>query len=393
MRRFATISLCGGRLTRFIPLTPLICILLLLFILTEVTHAQPAAVVQHTQVALKAHKVQQQQLAQHMQVTRKTPEAQNSQVAQHMQVAQNSQVAQHTPEAQHTHEAKQALAAQPFHPSQQDTLTEPSAADPEYIRIETKNGSLFFGVLISEDEQTVTISIEGVGEITIQRAVIKTIERLSKDRFRDGTYWFENPQATRYFFAPNALSLEKKQGYYQNIWILFNNVNYGLTERFSIGVGMIPFFLFGAESSPIWILPKVTFPIQDGQFHVGAGAMLGGLIGEETESLGLLYGVGTYGDRDRNATLGIGYGYAGEELSTSPFINLSGMWRIGPRVTLLTENYFIPEADMAGLISIGARRTYERFAVDFGLVKPLGEDTDENTAIPWLGVTMPFGRP
>ena len=121
--------------------------------------------------------------------------------------------------------------------------------------------------------------------------------------------------------------------------------------------------------------------------------MLGGLIGEETESLGLLYGVGTYGDRDRNVTLGIGYGYAGEELSTSPLINISGMWRTGPRVTLLTENYIIPEADLFGLISIGARRTYERFAVDFGLVKPLGEETDEVIAIPWLGVTMPFGRP
>jgi len=312
--------------------------------------------------------------------------------------------AQSVPEWQQipeVHHVQPIPSAQPFHASPQDTLTEPagdptadpSTVDPEYIRIETKNGYLFFGVLISEDEQTVTINIEGVGEITIRRTVIKTIERLSKDRFRDGAYWFENPQATRYFFAPNALSLEKKQGYYQNIWILFNNVNYGLTERFSIGGGMIPLFLFGAESSPVWILPKVTFPIQDGQFHVGAGAMLGGLVGEDTESLGLLYGVGTYGDRDRNMTLGIGYGYAGEDISTSPLVNLSGMWRTGPRVTLLTENYFIPEADMAGLLSIGARRTYERFAVDFGLVKPLGEDTDEVIAIPWLGVTMPFGRP
>jgi len=366
---FAATSFYRGCLTRWAQLFPMIWILLLLAILPEVHHAQSV------------------------------PEWQQ------------------IPEVHHV---QPAPSAQPFHASPQDTLTEPtgdptgeptpdpstadpstadpsntdpSTVDPEYIRIETKNGNLFFGVLISEDEQTVTINIEGVGEITIRRTVIKTIERLSKDRFRDGAYWFENPQATRYFFAPNALSLEKKQGYYQNIWILFNNVNYGLTERFSIGGGMIPLFLFGAESSPVWILPKVTFPIQDGQFHVGAGAMLGGLVGEDTESLGLLYGVGTYGDRDRNMTLGIGYGYAGEDISTSPLVNLSGMWRTGPRVTLLTENYFIPEADMAGLLSIGARRTYERFAVDFGLVKPLGEDTDEVIAIPWLGVTMPFGRP
>lgn len=271
--------------------------------------------------------------------------------------------------------------------SQKDAI----ARSSDLYRVETMDGNVLTGTIVSEDSERIILRVESVGDVTIQRSNIRTMTLLDPARMRDGVFWHTNPQATRYFFAPNAIGLEKRKGYYQNTWILFNNVNYGVSDNFSIGGGIVPMFLFGVSATPAWILPKVTIPISEDTFHLGAGAMLGGLIGVDSDLLGLFYGVGTLGDRDRNLTVGIGYGYAGSEVSKTPLINVSGMVRTGRRVYLLTENYFIPEAGVNGIISFGARWTSESFAVDFGLFRPL-EDAGGLIGIPWLGVTLPFGR-
>lgn len=261
----------------------------------------------------------------------------------------------------------------------------------EWYRVETVEGNVFFGYLVSEDDQSVTLNVESIGEITILRENIRSMTQIDPDQIKNGSHWYENPQATRYFFAPNALGLQKGRGYYQNTWIFFNNVNYGISDNFSLGGGIVPLFLFGGSTTPVWILPKVTFPIANDKLHLGAGAMIGGLIGTVTESLGLFYGVGTLGDRDKNLTVGIGYGYAGEEVSRTPLINVSGMIRVNRRLYLLTENYFVPEADAGGILSVGVRWTSEQFAVDFGLFRPTDGGGDY-IGVPWLGVTIPFGR-
>ncbi len=261
----------------------------------------------------------------------------------------------------------------------------------EVYRVETTDGNVVMGVLVSEDSEQIILRVEALGEVTILRRNIRRITQIDADRIRNGVYWYENPQATRYFFAPNAIGLKKGKGYYQNTWIFFNNVNYGVSDNFSIGGGMVPMFLFGISSTPVWILPKVSFPVSEDKFHIGAGAMLGGLVGTESDLIGLFYGVGTLGNRDRNLSVGLGYGYGGGEVSTTPLINVSGMLRTGRRVYLLTENYFIPEAGVTGIVSFGVRWSNESLAVDFGLFSPLDEAGDI-IGIPWLGVTIPFGR-
>ncbi|MCS3632659.1 hypothetical protein GGP55_003281, partial [Salinibacter ruber] len=89
----------------------------------------------------------------------------------------------------------------------------------------------------------------------------------------------QNPQSTRYFFAPNAIGIPQGQGYYQNTWVFLNNVNYGATENFSIGAGTVPVFLFGAEALPIWVLPKVSISTPRDNLHLAGGAVFGGVLG------------------------------------------------------------------------------------------------------------------
>ncbi len=206
----------------------------------------------------------------------------------------------------------------------------------------------------------------------------------------DEGYGFDNPQSTRYFFAPNALGLESGTGYYQNAWIFFNNVNYGVTDNFSIGAGTIPMFLSGVpEASPAWILPKVSVSASD-RVHFALGGMFGGMLaGNDSIGAGLAYGLVTIGDRDNNATLGAGYGYAAGSVGRTPTFNMSGMARASDRLFLVTENYYFPWAD-SGLISAGIRLASEGAAVDLGAVS-FTQRGELSPALPWLGVSIPFG--
>ena len=102
-----------------------------------------------------------------------------------------------------------------------------------------------------------------------------------------------------------------------------------------------------------------------------------------------LFGSSTFGTRDRNLDIGLGFGYAGGEWSETPMVSISGMTRVGRTLYLLSENYFFPGTDFTGMISAGVRWAPKNVAVDFGLVRPL-EDLDSFIGFPWLGVAIPF---
>lgn len=261
----------------------------------------------------------------------------------------------------------------------------------ETVRITTSDGNIFMGVIEQENDDRIIIRAEGIGEVTVQRSNIRKIEAIHPDRVRNGEYWFENPHGTRYFFAPNAIGLQKGTGYYQNAWIFFNNVNYGLSDNFSIGAGLIPGFLFGGglDATPMWILPKLSIPVSGDNLHLGVGAMIGGTVGSGSGAL--FYGSGTVGSKDKNLTVGLGYGASGGDISSTPLVNISGMYRAKRTIYMLGELYFLPGIDGSGIALLGGRWAPENFAVDFGLALPLA-DTGGFIGVPWLGVSIPFGN-
>ena len=117
---------------------------------------------------------------------------------------------------------------------------------------------------------------------------IKKISLVSQTRAKDGSYWLENPQATRYFWSPNGYNLKKGEGYYQNVWIMGNQAIYGITNHISAGIGTIPLFLFGGAPTPVWLTTKFSIPVVENKFNVGAGALVGTILGEEHTSFGIL---------------------------------------------------------------------------------------------------------
>jgi hypothetical protein len=261
-------------------------------------------------------------------------------------------------------------------------------------RIELFNGNEFIGYIAKQDSVKIYFKTNNLGEISIPKTEIKTINRIDLKSIVKGEYWFENPQSSRYFWAPNGYGLKSGEGYYQNVWVLYNQVSVGITDNFSIGAGMVPLFLFAGAPTPAWIIPKFSIPVVKDKLNLGVGAIAGTIMGGESKGFGIVYGVSTFGSRDNNLSLGLGYGYAGGGWAKTPLVNISSMLRTGSKGYFVTDNYFIGIGDnITTLISFGGRSINKRSAgIDYGLIIPVYSGIQRLVAIPWLGITIPFGK-
>jgi len=263
--------------------------------------------------------------------------------------------------------------------------------------METTDGNEFTGTIISRDSAEIIFLTSIYGELRVAIANIKKLRRVESRRLVDGEYWFGNPHATRYFFGPNVYGLRKGEGYYQNTWILLNQVNYGITDNLTLGGGVLPLFLFAGSPTPVLLTPKLSVPVVRDKFNLGAGLLFAHVLGDGS-SFGIAYGASTFGNRESNWTLGAGWGFSaydsGWDWSDRITLMLSGMTRVGKKTYLITENYYLSlgEGDSFGIVMLGGRSVQKRLAVDYGLVLPLGTDLGEFIAIPWLSITLPFGN-
>ncbi len=263
--------------------------------------------------------------------------------------------------------------------------------------IETADGNTFIGQIVSQEEKTIRFKTENLGVITLIRQDIVSLELISVDQLVHGKFWADHMQSTRYFWQPNGYGLKKGEGYYQNVWIIFNQFSVGVTDNFLIGGGIVPLFLFGGGPTPVWVTPKFSIPVKKDKVNIGVGALLGTVLnnGEgSNDSFGIPYGTITFGSRDRNVSIGAGYAYAGGEWASSPTLSFSAMIRTGQKGYFLTENYFIGmDHEFLMLMMIGGRRIIgNKAGIDFGLLVPISSGIGTFVAIPWLGITIPFGR-
>lgn len=265
--------------------------------------------------------------------------------------------------------------------------------DTAVFQVETNDGNEFLGEIVFQGSVNIILKTQNFGELTISRTNIKSIKQVNVQQIKDGKLWSENPQSTRYFWSPNGYGLKKGEGYYQNIWVLWNQFAYGATDYFSFGGGIIPLFLFDGSPTPVFLTAKFSIPVVENKFNIGAGGIMGTVLGEEETGFGILYGLSTVGTPDNNVTVGMGYGFAGGEWAKSPMINVNGMFRVSSRGYFITENYIISAGgESVVVISLGGRSIIKKAALDYGLVLPLSADFDGFIALPWLGFTVPFGK-
>jgi hypothetical protein len=189
---------------------------------------------------------------------------------------------------------------------------------------------------------------------------------------RDGQFWAEDPNTTRLFFAPTGRALPQGDGYISVFMIIMPMVAYGVTDRITVAGGT-PLF-FGEGVNPVlWLAPKVEV-VRTPTFRGSAG-VLAFFSPSESESIGVLYGVGTFGrTTDVATTVGAGWGYSTESgIFSTPALMAGFESRVSRRIKLISENYLIADEGV-GLISFGPRFIGDRLAADLGLGVPIGAD-------------------
>ena len=276
-----------------------------------------------------------------------------------------------------------------------------AAQNVQMVHIKLKNGNTIIGQQLSENDTTIVLQSEGMGKISIEKNSIKTLKKISPSAIKNEEYWFENPNASRYLFAPSGYSLKAGEGYYQNFMLFYNSFGYGFSDRFTAGLGIIP-VTFG-EGLFFTFKAKYAIPLVEDKWNVGTGFLYSSGFGDK---LGIGYGVLTYGTREHNVTIGAGYGWTDGDIANRPIITISGMTRLGKKLGLVSENWLIPKEnytynyDPATGQSTQTNRSYKydlvyglslRFignniSIDLGVV-PI-----DDIAIPIVGVIIPFGR-
>ena len=271
----------------------------------------------------------------------------------------------------------------------------PSDSSSQVIwRVETIDGNEYVGEIVERTAAYLKINTQTLGLLQIPMDQIKRVEEIEPDRIKSDGLWLENKYATRYFLAPSGYGLGRGEAYYQNTWVLFNQFSWGMGRNFSMGFGLLPGFLFGGGSTPVWITPKLSFPAgkQGSRLSFGAGLLAATSLGDEGGVVGMGYGVMTFGSRDNNVNVGLGYGVIEGERVKRPTVTISAMVRTGKRGYFITENYIIPiDDEVQGVISFGGRLVRKAMAVDLGVFAPITGETFE-FALPWLSVILPMGR-
>ena len=257
--------------------------------------------------------------------------------------------------------------------------------------VSTVDDNEFFGIIVERTDTFIRLKTDTFGEIDIPIDQIRRMRMLEEGRVVNGEVWNENVQESRYFVSTSGHGLRKGQGYYQNAWIFFNQAAVGISDYASVGVGLVPTFLFGVSEVPIWITPKLSLPLGP-KLNFGVGALLGTIAGIDEGGYGVFYGTLTIGSRDRNVSVGLGQGLNGAEFSGELVANFGVMYRTGRRFYILAEGAFSDLTnDGGGLAILGGRTVGKRLSFDFGLIIPVGDGGD-GFALPWIAVSVPFGR-
>ncbi len=239
--------------------------------------------------------------------------------------------------------------------------------------LKLKDGSSLVGRITQVGENDIYFETK-FGTQVIPIASIDRVSAAATGR-ADGKVWFQNPNATRLFFAPNGRMLKKGHGYFSDYYLFFPGVAYGLTDKVTIGGGLSLVPGVGLDDQLLYFTPKIGL-LSSEKTNIAAGVLLVAFpsaFDSDVNTAGILYGVATFGSADASATAGLGFGFAGSDLSEKPMIVLGFEYRFSRRVAWVSENWIFPGIDQP-LGSLGLRFMGEALSVDLAFASPLGND-------------------
>jgi len=263
---------------------------------------------------------------------------------------------------------------------------QPDTTSTTQTRLTLTDGSELIGTIVMEDSATIEFKTVGNISMTVPQSQVKTRERISGEII-SGEYRRFDPNHTRLLLSPTARSLKAGQGYFATTQLFFPFLSIGLADFISIGGGVSLFPT--TEAQLVYVAPKIRVIHLD-RFDLSGGVLYINSTIDGIGGFGVFYGVGTYGTSSAALTLGLGWGFAGDEVADEPIILIGGEARLSNSVKLITENWIPPESGVK-FLSLGIRFFGDNLAADIGLIFPVTEYSNYIPFFPWLGFAYNFG--
>ena len=274
----------------------------------------------------------------------------------------------------------------------------PPSRSPVLSRVTLRDGQVLRGFVVQRDEQHVVLELADGNRVDLAARTVERVEEEPNARVtHGGEIWIQDPNRTRYFYAPSAMMLHQGEGYFSQRELIFSSFNYGLTDHITVQAGaVVPAWFVQGGFNFIGAI-KVGGSLSD-RVHLAAGAQALVIPGFTSDIgvVGLVFGTLTYGTPDAHVSVAVGAPFqltnASGKLANDYIITLSGSLRVSQRVGLITENWLLPTWVQAGLTppminSAGVRLFGEHWAVDLGAIHVPSVDIP----IPWVDFTYNFG--
>ncbi len=260
----------------------------------------------------------------------------------------------------------------------------------DYTAILLKEGTTLKGTIKAINVTTIVTETNALGTLTIIKTQIESITKLTEKEFfsdepTEGAY-FDNPLPNKNYLTETAIGLKKGEGFYQNILIGAHIFSYGISDNFSLSGGFETFTLFAGESPLFFITPKFTFPNKSENLHFGIGGNL--LLipdGGGRELAGSLFGLTTFGSKNNNATLGLGFAFSEDDFSSEPALQIGGMTRLGKHFMLIADQVVVFTNSVTVVGTWTVRYMTPKVSLDLGAAVAY-----EGGSIPVLGASIKF---
>ncbi len=285
--------------------------------------------------------------------------------------------------------------------AQIDTLKSPM------MKLTLKDSSVYYGRIISSDDNKLTLLKNNNVEIVIPKNEILEIYRVQdlpkeikktftkKDSLEVEEKQYVDKGLHRMFFFPTANPVPNSEGYLSSNMIFFPFAAFGIANIFTIGggVSLIP----GATNQIYYFAPKITF-LKYNNFSFATGGFIFNSsnfsnFSNSNSHSGMIYIIGTYNKNYNNFTAGLAYGYENNNFDDSPmiFLGYQGYIKNGSKflteIWLPTSKNSFPEI---AIIFAGFRFYNETFSGDVGLIRPANYNNNGFPFIPWINLTYNF---
>lgn len=272
------------------------------------------------------------------------------------------------------------------------------STDSTEYRVETVDGNVYFGTITERQVEYFYFKTRNIGTIQLRFDAIHRIERISGSSDGKSTVKIATNQSSsaqvansadfskpvKYAGSPNAFGLEKGDAYYNNIWVVYNDVQFAISDAFSMGGGFIPVTDVD-DAIPMWMNANLSIPLLKNHIHWELSSLHGAMIGSSPSPFGAFFSKLALGSSTNHITLGVGSFYDNGDWFPEPMLHFGGSLKLLDDLTLVSENY---SSQSHSIYTGGCQVALGKLSLDMGIF--LYSDRSYFTGFPWLGLILPF---